>query len=44
MRIFVRDQGEAEVQPADILKYVEDLRRGLNANIGQKDFFEMPSD
>jgi hypothetical protein len=25
---------EAEDQPADILKYVEDLRRGLNADIG----------
>ena len=39
IRIFVRDQGEAEDQPAGILKYVEDLRRGLNADIGRKDFF-----
>ncbi len=43
IRIFVRDQGEGEDQPAGILKYVEDLRRGLNADIGQKDFFEMAS-
>jgi hypothetical protein len=40
-RIFVRDQGEAEDQSAGILKYVEDLRRGHNADIGRKDFFEM---
>jgi hypothetical protein len=26
-----------------ILEYVEDLRRGLNADIGRKDFFEMAS-
>jgi hypothetical protein len=32
IRIFGRDQGEAE-----------DLRRGLNADIGRKDFFEMAS-
>jgi hypothetical protein len=32
IRIFGRDQGEAEDQPAGILKYVEDLRRGLNAD------------
>jgi hypothetical protein len=41
IRIFGRDQGEAETQPAGILWYVEDLRRGLNADIGRKDFFEM---
>jgi hypothetical protein len=42
---------EAEDQPprlltgssTRILKYVEDLRRGLNADIGRKDFFEMAS-
>jgi hypothetical protein len=34
---------ETEDQPAGILKYVEDLRRGLNADIGRKDFFEMNS-
>jgi hypothetical protein len=41
IRIFVRDRGEAKNQPAGILKYVEDLRRGLTADIGRKDFFEM---
>ena len=35
-----RDQDEAEVQPAGILRYFEDLNLGLNADIGQKDFFE----
>jgi hypothetical protein len=44
IRIFVRDQGDAEDQPAGILKYVEDLRRGPNADIGRKDFFEMGSE
>jgi hypothetical protein len=43
IRIFGRDQDEAEDQPAGTLKYVEDLRRGLNADIGRKDFFEMTS-
>jgi hypothetical protein len=43
IRIFVRDQGEAEAQPTGILTYVEDLRRGLNADIGLKDFFEIAS-
>jgi hypothetical protein len=39
--IFVRDQGVAGKQPADILKHVEDLRGGPNADSGQKDFFEI---
>ena len=43
IRIFGRDQDETENQPTGILRYVEDLRRGLNADIGQKDFFEMAS-
>ena len=43
IRIFGRDQGGAEYQPAGILKYVEDLRGGLNADIGRKDFFEIGS-
>jgi hypothetical protein len=43
IRIFGRDQDDAEDQPTDILRYVEDLRRGLNADIGRKDFFEMAS-
>jgi hypothetical protein len=41
IRIFGRDQGETEDQSAGILKYVEDLSRELNADIGQKDFFEI---
>jgi hypothetical protein len=41
--IFGRDQGEPEDQPTGILKYVEDLRREFNADIGRKDFFEMAS-
>jgi hypothetical protein len=41
IRIFGRDHGETETQPAGILKYVEDLRRGLNADIGRKDFFDL---
>jgi len=43
IRIFGRNQDEAENQPTGILKYVEDLIRGLNADIGRKDFFEMIS-
>ena len=51
IRIFGRDQDEAEDQPAPsatgssrrIRKYVEDLRRGPNADIGRKDIFEMAS-
>jgi hypothetical protein len=43
IRIFGRDQGYAEDQSAGILKYVEDLRRGLNFHIGRKDFFETAS-
>jgi hypothetical protein len=43
IRIFGRYQGEAEDQPAGILKYIEDLRRGHNADIGRKDFIEMAS-
>jgi hypothetical protein len=43
IRIFVRNQGETKTQPAGILKYVEDLRRGLNTDIGRKGFFEMAS-
>jgi hypothetical protein len=40
-RILVQDQGGAEFQPAGILKYVEDLKRGTNAEVGPKDFFEI---
>jgi hypothetical protein len=37
-RILVQDQGGAEFQPAGILKYVEDLKRGTNAEVGPEDF------
>ena len=40
-RILAQGQGGAEFQPAGILKYVEDLERGPNTEIGPKDFFEM---
>ena len=43
IRIFVRDQDEAEDQTADILKYVEDLKRRPNAEIEPKDIFEIAS-
>jgi len=42
-RILVQGQGEAEVQPAAILKYSEELKRRPNTEIGPKDFFEMAS-
>ena len=59
IRVFVRDQGEAENQsrraglpsvsilqrwvPAGILQYAGDLKRGFNADIGRKNFFEIAS-
>jgi len=43
IRIFGRDQGEAEDQAAGIRQYVEDLIRGLNADIGRIVFFEAAS-
>jgi hypothetical protein len=42
-RILAQGQGGTEFQPAGILKYVEDLKRGPNTEIGQKDFFEIAS-
>jgi len=42
-RILVQGQGWAEVQPAGILKYSEELKRGLNTEIGTKDIFEIAS-
>ena len=33
--------GGDEFQPAGILWYVEDLKRGTNTEIGPKDFFEI---
>ena len=41
--ILVQGQGGTKLQPAGILKYVEDLKRGPNAEIGPKDFFEIAS-
>jgi len=40
---LVQGQGEAELQPAAILKYSEELKRRPNTEIGPKDFFEMAS-
>ncbi len=37
-RILVQGQGGGEVQPAGILKYSEELKRGPNTEIGTKDF------
>ena len=34
-------QGGIEFQPAGILKYFKELKRGPNTEIGTKDFFEM---
>jgi hypothetical protein len=42
-RILAQGQGGTEFQSAGILKYVEDLKRGPNTEIGQKDFFEIAS-
>ena len=40
---FGSAQGGTALQPAGILKYVKDLKRGPNTEIGQKDFFEIAS-
>ena len=40
-RILVQGQGGADVHPAGILKYSEELKRGPNTEIGPKDFFEI---
>jgi len=42
-RILAQGQGRTEFQPTGILKYVEDLKRGPNTEIGEKDFFEIAS-
>ncbi len=39
----VKIKTRPRINPQTYLKYVEDLRRGLNADIGRKDFFEMAS-
>ena len=41
--ILVQAQDGAALQPAGILKYVEDLKNGPNTEIGPKDFFEIAS-
>ena len=43
MRILVQDQGGAKSQPAGILLYFEELRRGPNTDIGPKDHFDKAS-
>ena len=40
---MVQGQGGAEIQPAGILKYSEELKRGPNSDIGPKDIFEIAS-
>jgi len=42
-RILVQGQGGGKFQPAGIRKYVEDLKREPNADIGPKDIFEIAS-
>jgi len=42
-KILAQDQGGTEFQPAGILKYFEELKRGANTEIVSKDFFEMAS-
>jgi hypothetical protein len=43
IRILIQSQGGSEFQPAGILKYVEDMKRGTNVEIGPKDYFEIAS-
>jgi hypothetical protein len=38
---LVQDQGETELKAAGILGCAEELKRGLNAELGPKDFFEI---
>ena len=42
-RVWAQDQGGTKFQPADILKYFEELKRGPNVEIGFKNFFEIAS-
>jgi hypothetical protein len=39
--ILAQDQGWTEFQSAGIFKYIEELKRGLNTEMGTKDFFAM---
>jgi hypothetical protein len=40
---LVQIQGESALQAAGILKYVEELKRVPNKEVGPKGFFEMAS-
>jgi hypothetical protein len=40
---LVQVQGGAELQPAGILQYSEQLKQGTNTEIGPKNFFEIAS-
>ena len=42
-RILVKYRGGAKLQPAGILLYFQELKRGTNKEIGPKDFFEIAS-
>jgi 5'-phosphate synthase pdxT subunit len=42
-RILAQGRGGAEFQPAGILQYFEDLKRGTNKEIGPKGIFEVAS-
>ena len=42
-RILAQVQGGIEFQPADILKYFEELKPGSNTEIGTKELFEIVS-
>jgi hypothetical protein len=42
-RMLVQGQGRPEIQPAGILKYSEELKRGPNTEIGPKDIFKIAS-
>jgi hypothetical protein len=42
-KILAQYQGRADLQTGGIHRYVEDLKRGPNAEIGPKDFFEIAS-
>ena len=42
-RMLVQGQGGPEIQPAGILMYSEELKRGPNTEIGPKDIFKIAS-
>ena len=43
IRTLVQGQGGFEFRPAGMLEYIEDLKRGPNAEIGPEDLFEIAS-